>query len=112
MTAASEFPDLQEATQVIDQLDEHRRRQVMAFGFERYGFSLQPSAKKIIPTPNPNNRSEFAALEQLTDILDRIGSGQHGPAIAYLAANFGAKVAPSYKPSSGGFSKKRRFSKG
>ena len=113
MTDVSQFPALEEATQILSPLDGHRQRQVLAFVFERYGWNLQPSAKKIAPAPtSPTNRSEFVAVEQLADLLDGVATGQHGPAIAFLAANYGAKVAAAYKPPPGGFGKKRKFTKG
>lgn len=75
MTTAdvSKFPALEEATQILGPLDGHRQRQVMAFVFERYGWNLQPAAKKIAPAPtSPTNRSEFVAVEQLADLLDGV----------------------------------------
>lgn len=109
--AASEFPALQEAAQVIDQLDGHRQRQALAFVAERYGWNLQPAAKKITPAPSMNNRSEFAAVEQLADLLDGLSHGQQSQAMAFFAARYGAKVAASYKPPSRGFSPKRKYTR-
>jgi len=111
MTASSEFPALQEAAQVIDQLDGHRQRQALAFLAERYGWNLQPAAKKITPTPNPSNRAGFAAVEQLADLLDGLNAAQQGQAVAFFAARYGAKVGTAYKPPAGGFKPRRKFSR-
>jgi hypothetical protein len=62
------IPGAEEAAQVLDQLDPHRQRQALALVAERYGSNLQPAAKKITPTPSPNNRSEFVAVEQVADL--------------------------------------------
>ena len=112
MTDVSEFPAIANAAQVVDQLDDHRQRQVCAFLAARYGMNLQPSTKKIAPAPNPNNRSEFAAIETTTEELDQLTPDQQRQAVALFAARFNLKVAADYKPPAGGFRPKRKFSKG
>jgi hypothetical protein len=105
----SEFPAIAHAAH---QLDPHRQRQVCAFLAERYGYSLQPGAKKITVTPSKNNRSEFAAIETATEELDALTPDQQRQAVAILAGRFHWKVAAAYKPPSGGFKPKRKLSKG
>jgi hypothetical protein len=111
-TDVSEFPALQEATQILDALDGHRQRQVCAFCAERYGWSLQPSAKKITSSPNPNNRSEFAAIEQITELLDPLNDDQHRQAVTFFGVRFGWKVTSSHKPPSRAFAPRRKYTKG
>lgn len=111
MNAVSEFPALEEAAGIVDQLDGHRQRQALAFIAERYGWNLQPAAKKIIPAPSKSNRSEFAAIEQLADLLDALSSDQQGQAVAFFGARYGAKIGAAYKPPSRGFSPKRKYSR-
>jgi hypothetical protein len=112
MTDVSEFPAIAAAAQVVDQLDGHRQRQVCAFFAERYGWNLQPSAKKITPSPNPNNRSEFAAIEQIAELIDPLNADQQRQAVTFLGARYDWKLASSYKPPAGGFRPKRKFTKG
>jgi hypothetical protein len=112
MTDVSEFPAIAAAAQVVDQLDGHRQRQVCAFLAARYGWNLQPSAKKVAPAPNPDNRSEFAAIETTTEELDQLTADQQRQAVALLAARYSLKVTADYKPPSGGFKPKRKFTKG
>jgi hypothetical protein len=112
MTEISEFPAIANAAQVVDALDGHRQRQVCAFLAARYGQNLQPSAKKIAPAPNPNNRSEFAAIETATEELDQLTADQQRQAVALLAARYSLKVTADYKPPAGGFTRKRKFTKG
>ena len=47
MTDVSEFPAMARAAEILDGLNGHRQRQAFAFLAERYGWSLQPSGKKI-----------------------------------------------------------------
>jgi hypothetical protein len=108
----SEFPAIAAAAQVVDPLDAHRQRQVLGFVFERYGWNLQPSGKKIATTASPNNRSEFAAIEEAVEHLDQLTPAQQGQAVALLATRYSCKVSASYKPPAGGFKPKRKFSKG
>jgi hypothetical protein len=100
------------AAEILDALDGHRQRQAFAFVAERYGWNLQPAAKKITPAPNPNNRSEFAAIEAAADELDKLGREEQGQAVAFFAARYGAKVTSSYKPPSKGFAPKRSYKRG
>jgi hypothetical protein len=111
-TDVSEFPAIGSAAQVVDQLDPHRQRQVCAFVAERYGWNLQPSGKKITFSPNPNNRSEFAAIEQIAELIDPLNADQQRQAVTFLGARFGWKVASSYKLPGKGFAPRRKFSKG
>ena len=112
MTDVSEFPALQEATQILDALDGHRQRQVCAFCAERYGWNLQPSAKKITSSQNPNNRSEFAAIEQIAELIDPLNVDQQRQAVTFFGARFGWKVATSHKPPSKGFVPRRKHTRG
>ena len=107
-----EFPAIARAVEILDQLDGHRQRQVFAFLAERYGWSLQPSPKKIVVTPSPNNRSEFPAIEQAAELLDELTNGQQGQAVALFAARYGCKVSAAYKPPKRGFAPKRKYTKG
>lgn len=111
MNTVSEFPAFERVARVVDPLDAHRQRQVFAFIAERYGWNVQPTARKILPAMNPENRSEFAAIETITDELDPLTKEQQGQAIALLAARYGAKVIASYKPPARGFSPQRKFGK-
>ena len=112
MNDVSEFPALQEATQILDALDGHRQRQVCAFCAERYGWNLQPSAKKITSSPNPNNRSEFAAIEQIAELIDPLNTDQQRQAVSFFGARFGWKVATSYKSPAKGFGPRKKYTKG
>jgi hypothetical protein len=112
MTDVSEFPAIAAAAQVVDQLDGHRQRQVCAFLAARYGWNLQPSAKKFATAASPNNRSEFAAIKTATEELDQLTADQQRQAITLLAARYDWKVTADYKPPSGGFTRKRKFTKG
>ena len=113
MTAdVSEFPAIAAAAQVVGQLDGHRQRQVCAFLAARYGWNLQPSAKKIELAPNPDNRSEFAAIETATEELDQLTADQQRQAVALLAARYSWKVTTDYKPPSRGVAPKRKFTRG
>ena len=107
MTDVSEFPAIANAAQVVDQLDPHRQRQVCAFLAARYGWNLQPAGKRITPAPNPNNRSEFAAIETATEELDQLTADQQRQAITLLASRFEWKIAADYKPPARGFAPKR-----
>jgi hypothetical protein len=112
MTDVSEFPAIAAVAQVVDQLDSHRQRQVCGFFAERYGWNLQPSAKKITFSPNPNNRSEFAAIEQIAELIDPLNADQQRQAVTFLGARYGWKVASSYKPPSRGFAPRRKYTRG
>ena len=111
-TDVSEFPAIAQAAEILDQLEPHRQRQAFAFLAERYGWNLAPSPKKILPTPTPNNRSEFPAIEQAAELLDQLTTSQQGQAVALMAARYGWKYAASHKPPARGFAPKRKFSKG
>ena len=111
-TDVSEFPAIAAVAQVVDQLDGHRQRQVCAFFAERYGWNLQPAAKKITPTPSPNNRSEFAAIEQIAELIDPLNADQQRQAVTFLGARYSWKMAAAYKPPGKGFAPRRKFSKG
>jgi hypothetical protein len=112
-TNVSEFPAFERVTQAVDNLvDPHRQRQVCAFLAARYGWNLQPSAKKLAANPNPNNRSEFAAIETTTEELDPLTPDQQRQAVALLGARYSWKITQDYKPPAGGFTRKRKFSKG
>jgi len=65
MTDDSEFPAQRESTKILDAHYGHQQRHGRSSISERYGLSLQPSAKKIAFSPNPNNCSEFAIIEQI-----------------------------------------------
>jgi hypothetical protein len=110
-TDVSEFPAIANAAQVVDQLDGHRQRQVCAFFAERYGWNLQPSAKKITLSPNPNNRSEFAAIEQIAELIDPLNADQQRQAVTFLGARYGWKMASSHKPPSKGFGPRKKFTR-
>jgi hypothetical protein len=113
MTAdVSEFPAMARAAEILNALDGHRQRQAFAFVAERYGWSLQPAAKKITPAPNRKNRSEFAAIETATDELDQLSPDQQPQAVALLAARYSWKVSAAYKPPSRGFAPRKRYTKG
>jgi hypothetical protein len=113
MTAdISEFPAMARAAEILDALDGHRQRQAFAFLAERYGWNLQPAAKKSTPAPNPDNRSEFAAIETAAEQLDELGPDQQRQAVALLAARYSWKVAASHKPPSKGFAPRRTFKRG
>ncbi len=111
-TDVSEFPALQEAARILDALDGHRQRQACAFFAERYGWNLQPSAKKITFSPNTNNRSEFAAIEQIAELIDPLNADQQRQAVTFLGARYSWKMAAAYKPPGKGFAPRRKFSKG
>jgi hypothetical protein len=112
MNDLAEFPAIANAAQVVDQLDGHRQRQVCAFLAARYGWNLQPSAKKIAPAPNPDNRSEFAAIETATEELDQLTADQQRQAVALLAARYSWKVTTDYKPPGKGFAPRKKFTRG
>jgi hypothetical protein len=112
MTEVSEFPAMARTAEILDGLDAHRQRQAFAFLAERYGWNLQPAAKKITPAPSPNNRSEFAAIETAAEQLDELGPDQQRQAVALLAARYGAKVVSSYKPPPRGFAPRRKHTRG
>ncbi|MDR3690905.1 MAG: hypothetical protein P4L46_16115 [Fimbriimonas sp.] len=96
----------------MDALDGHRQRQVCAFIAERYGLNLQPSAKKSTFNPNPNNRSEFAAIEQIAELIDPLSADQQRQAVTFFGVRFGWRVASSHKPPSKAFGPKRGYRKG
>lgn len=108
----SEFPAMAQVAQILDALDGHRQRMAFAFLAERYGWNLSPTPKKILATPNPNNRSEFPAIEQAAELLDELSSDQQRQAVALLASRYNWKVAASFKPPSKGFAPKRKYTKG
>lgn len=112
MTSTPEFPAMARAAEILDQLDGHRQRQAFAFLAERYGWNLAPAAKKITPSPNPNNRSEFPAMEAAAELLDELTGDQQGQAVALMAARYSWKVAASYKPPAKGFGPKRSYKRG
>lgn len=113
MTAdVSEFPAIANAAQVVDQLDPHRQRQVCAFLAARYGWNLQPSAKKVTTAASPNNRSEFAAIETATEELDQLTADQQRQAITLLAARYDWKITADYKAPARGFGPRKKYTRG
>jgi hypothetical protein len=111
-TDGSEFPAIARATEVLDKLDDHRQRQVFAFLAERYGWNLQPTAKKIMLTPSRNNALEFPTLQEAAELLDELTADQQRQSVALIAARYNCKVAAAYKPPARGFGPKRKYTKG
>lgn len=51
---APEFAAIEACAELLDQLEEHKQRQVMAMLAERYGLNLQPAVKPIRSAYRPN----------------------------------------------------------
>jgi len=112
MTAVSEFPAFERVAQVVDQLDGHRKRQVCAFLAARCGWNVKPTSKKITRSPNPENRSEFAAIETVADELDQLTDDQRRQAVTLLATRYEMEITADYKPPSRGFAPRRKHTRG
>jgi hypothetical protein len=112
VTAAPEFPTLAQAAELLNKLDEHRRRQALAMLAERYGFNLPPSQKRIERTTGKGNASEFPAMEEAAELLDGLSAQQQELALGYLVGLSSWKIQPAFKPPPRGFSSRRKHTRG